>query len=143
MENKLPPLHNPFTVPYVSIQHDDRKEPQIIFMSHDLSKRIRIELDKRNMTLEEFVAQACIEYIKIIDGEHHSAIQSDSAAQSTSDAFVSVSLNSSNEDKELAEQMINLHKLGAFNKHKKDADHEPLIKQKKRTSKDKKHYDKK
>ncbi len=125
---------------YASTQHGDRKEPHILFMTHDLSRRMRMELDKRNMTLEEFVMQACIEYIKIIDDEQLPTVQSHSAAQSTSDAFVSVDLNSSNEDKELAEQLANLQRL---TKKKKDVDHEPLIKTKKRHSKDNRHYEKK
>lgn len=145
MEKNLPP-HNPFTSllqqSHIVGQHEDRKEPHILFMSHDLSRRMRIELDKRNMSFEEFVMQACMEYIKIIDEDSQCAIQSQSTAQSISDTFVSVDLNSSNEDKELADLLVNLQKL-AFKKHKKDTDHEPLIKTKKRHSKDNKNYEKK
>ncbi len=132
MENKLPPLPNLFPMSYASTQHGDRKEPHILFMPHDLSKRMRKELDKRNMTLEEFVMQSCTEYIKIIDDEQHDAVQS----QSTS-------LYSINEDKELAEQMAHLQKLGVFSRIKKDAAPKPLIRSKNLTPKDSNHFEKK
>lgn len=47
----------------------DAREPHLIFLPQDTSRRILQEMLKANMRFEEFIEQACIAYINKIDNE--------------------------------------------------------------------------
>jgi len=74
MEHKTTPPINPFfplrEQIIVNDSFDDRKEPHIVFLSNALSKKMRQELDKKNMTFEIFIYQACVEYLNKIDNDN-------------------------------------------------------------------------
>ncbi len=47
----------------------DAREPHLIFLPQDTSRRMLQEMLKINMRFEEFVEQACVEFINKIDDE--------------------------------------------------------------------------
>lgn len=47
----------------------DAREPHLIFLAQDTSRRMIQEMLKVNMRFEDFIEAACVEYINKIDNE--------------------------------------------------------------------------
>lgn len=43
--------------------YENRKEPHIVFISHKISRMMKEELEKRGLTFNEFVQNACEAYL--------------------------------------------------------------------------------
>ena len=69
------------TLPYIikvmhenrAEQNQDRLEPHMLFLPHDVSRRMSDQLQKEHSDIHVFVRQACIQYLNQIDNEAREA----------------------------------------------------------------------
>ncbi len=75
MENNLPPqkLSLPHLIKAVTVQqatqNEDRLEPHILFLPHDVSRRMSEQLKKESTDIHAFVHQACVMHLNKVDNE--------------------------------------------------------------------------
>ncbi len=71
MQDGLPPkVNNVFAeIIRASITNEDRREPHMIFIAHDISRRMKEQLAKENKDIHDFINDMCIEYLNKIDNE--------------------------------------------------------------------------
>lgn len=83
-------------------QNNDRLEPHMLFLSHDVSRRMSEQLKKENSDIHMFVHQACIEYLNKIDNEVSATqrwIDFSEQQLTASGSFIGWSHNESDEDR--------------------------------------------
>ncbi len=75
MENNLPPqkLSLPHLIKAATVQqatqNEDRLEPHILFLPHDVSRRMSEQLKKESTDIHAFVHQACVMHLNKADNE--------------------------------------------------------------------------
>ena len=47
----------------------DHKEPHMVFISHELSRRMKSQLEKENRSFNDFIQEVCVEYLNKIENE--------------------------------------------------------------------------
>jgi len=50
-------------------QNQDRLEPHMLFLPHDISRRMSEQLQKENSDIHMFVHQACVQYLNMVDND--------------------------------------------------------------------------
>ena len=72
MEKNIPPnkyLPDLMKLAIVSKQSTDRVEPHMVFIAHDISRRMKEQLEKENRNFNDFISNTCVEYLNKIDNE--------------------------------------------------------------------------
>ena len=106
MQNELPPPQSKFPILLKAIvqneKNQDRLEPHMLFLPHDVSRRMSEQLRKENTDIHMFVHQACIAYLNKVENEQQATkrwIDFSEQQLTASGSFTGWSFNESDEDR--------------------------------------------
>lgn len=52
-----------------AVSYEERAEPHVVFIPHNLSRMMKEELDSEGITIHQFITRACIDHLKIKEKE--------------------------------------------------------------------------